>query len=434
MVCYVESSERVQRKFVWFAAALLSFIAALFTKEQAIFALALFVSYEWFFHRRGEGHGIVPLYRLGILMTAAVGYLSCRQLLFGSLTSAVFENIGELKLRLLTIPRIIETFISLIVFPRDLHYYRSVDMLAPYTWPLIVFVALSVGVAFLLRSLPDGERKKAGFGLVWFVIFLFPALNVIPLVNEYSFLAEWEHSLYLPIAGFLIFASAAAGGPIKAFVQRHSQEAAVLAVLFVAVFGFLTIRQNNFWNGEIPLFEQATTFEPQLGRVHVLLAKAYMFNGRLNEALAEFQKAEAIMRAYAGKATTAKAQRFYEGFLKGIYSDAAQCDMAKGNFDLALAQYNHALIIDPKDDRMYANRALVFLQKGQVSDGIHDLQTALSLNPGDVLAANNLSIAFIQSGQIDRARQLLNWILLRNPDFTAARDNLRRLNHDSQPR
>ena len=54
-----------------------------------------------------------------------------------------------------------------------------------------------------------------GFG--WFLASLFPVLNIVPLINEYSFILTPEHFLYLPIVGILIVVVTAADHFLKHF-------------------------------------------------------------------------------------------------------------------------------------------------------------------------------------------------------------------------
>jgi protein O-mannosyl-transferase len=422
---YLRSSEQSdhRRKLIRFAASLGFFIVALFTKEQAVCVLGVIVLYEIFLNGRPEPL-MTRLYRLAILGVAAAGYLSCRHLLFGAVTSAVFENMAELKLRLLAIPTMIEMFMGILLVPVGLHYYRSADILAPYVRPCLLFIFLTGLTVVLIARLPREDRGKALFGLGWFAVFLLPVLNIVPLVNEYSFIAASEHGLYLPMVGFFIFLTAVMA-PYSARIPSGWMKTALAVVIVLLC--LMTARQNTFWRGEIPLFERALAFEPQLGRVHVLLAKAYVFNGRPDKAVNEFNQAAVIMTEYARKATTPKARRFYEGFLKGIYADSAKCYLAQRDPGRAVESINKAIAIDAQDHLLYTNRALVLIMYGRLSDGIADLERALELNPGNLIAANNLSIAYIQAGQKERARDLLQWILVRDPAFAAARRNLEQL-------
>lgn len=406
---------------LWMTVAVFSFIIALFTKEQAVVLPFICLMYEGLMRQRSAASIVA---RLAVLILPLAGYLILRQTLFGGFTSAIFENIGELKLRLLAIPGLIEMYAGLLIFPSGLHYYRSIDILAPYISSWIILALLIVLFFMIVRPLEAQHKKMALFGLAWFILALGPVLNIIPLVNEYSFIAAAEHNLYFPMIGFLILAAAVLNHYSTAL---DPAKVALGVMAIVACLSVMAFTQNRYWRGEVPLFQRAVQFEPQLGRVRILLAKAYIKEGRIDEAIKEYGLAQEIMQSYARKAATPKSQRFYQGMLKGIYSDSAQAFAFKQDWKSSVRHYDLALEIDPGDSYLYSNRALSFIGDQHMELGIRDLQKALSLNPDNLLAANNLSICYIQKGETARAQELLEYILVRDPGFTAARENLMKL-------
>ncbi len=52
----------------------------------------------------------------------------------------------------------------------------------------------------------------------------------------------------------------------------------------------------------------------------------------------------------------------------------------------ALADYDHALGIDPKDAEALRGRGFVHLQRREAAAALSDLEGALALNPNDTLA------------------------------------------------
>lgn len=409
----------------WFIYALLMFAAALLTKEQAVMLPFIVVCYDLFLAK--DRRVAAMLIRWSIFGLLLLGYLGLRHVLFGPLTTAVFENTAELKLRLLSLPRLLGMYGGLVVFPVNLHYYRSIDILAPngLSWFLLALIAVMIrrGMTFLST---DG-RRLIGFGLGWFILALFPVLNIVPLVNEYSFLAAGEHNLYFPMIGFLIALSAVAIAITPRLSNLQMTLAKTSGVLLITALIMASMIQNHFWQSESILFQQAARFEPQLGRVRILLAKAYFRNREFVYAIKEFRQAAHIMNHYVEKSVSDKGTRFYQGMLKGIYSDSAQAYAAIKDFDASIEQYNRALLLDPSDSFLYSNRALSFIAQKNMSSGIKDLETALSLDANNLYAANNLSICLIQKGDLLRARDILQGILSKDPSFLAARDNLNRL-------
>ena len=424
---YVRSVQGIgSSRIFWMVVAVCVFMVALLTKEQAVVLPAVCLIYELLNKERRQ---VSPLLlRVGLMVLPLLGYLFLRQTLFGSFVSSIFENIAELKLRVLGIAGLIEMYGGLLLFPSGLHYYRSVDILAPYVSSWIILGMIILLVYLCLRPLTGLNKKISFFGLAWFLLALGPVLNIIPLVNEYSFIAAAEHNLYFPMIGFLISAGALTDHYAPALNHSLKVWAKTIFIVGIMCMSFLTCAQNRYWQGEIPLFQRALAFEPQLGRVHILLAKAYFKEGRMDQAIQEFAVARDIMNGYVRKCATLKAKRFYQGLLKGIYSDSAQAYASQRDLKASIENYNMALEIDPQDSYIYTNRALSLIAVGDLKGGMADLQKALALNPDNLLAANNLSICFIQRGDIPRARELLESILIKDPGFTAARDNLDKLN------
>ncbi len=288
----------------WIACAL-----ALLSKEQAVVLPVLFAWYDLFWRRDGVRGTLGRWLPFAFLLA---GYFLLRTCVIrGGDAVPALGNPYELWLRVLAIPRTLLMYGRLIVFPYDLHYYRSTDILRPF-WPGMVGLAVLVGG--LVWWARRASRKKAAwliFGLGWFILALGPLLNILPLINEYSLILTAEHFLYLPLWGFLTAASALLAGKV-----RREIWIAALGICLV-----LTTRQVTYWRGEVPLFERVVRYEPSFGRAHILLGKAYMKEGRYARALAAQQKAAAIMRGYIAKVADGPVKEFYRGYLRDIEAD-----------------------------------------------------------------------------------------------------------------
>jgi tetratricopeptide (TPR) repeat protein len=431
---YIRASQSQQegRRFWLLNLAVAGFVLALFSKEQAVVFPFICAAYEIL--NRSKGRAFSGGWRLAAVLLPLLVYLVIRQTLFGSFASAIFENTGELKLRLLAIPGTLAMYTGLILWPAGLHYYRSVDILSPFL-PGVILCALAVVCLWaLIRTFTDENRKRACFGLFWFLFALAPVLNIIPLVNEYSFVAAAEHNLYFPVIGFLIFSCVAADHFASIWPSTYRERWVWFFVVLALIMGIATSLQNRVWKSEITLFQRTLQYQPQLGRVRILLAKAYFKEGRMDEAIAEFALAGEIMGRYAQKAATAKSKHFYNGMLKGIFADSAQAYAFKQDFRSSLLQYDKALALDPEDSHIYSNRALSLIGLGDIDSGMKDLEKASAFDPDNLLAANNLSICYIQKGDTAKARELLRRILAKDPGFKAARDNLDQLDrsHDQK--
>ena len=69
------------------------------------------------------------------------------------------------------------------------------------------------------------------------------------------------------------------------------------------------------------------------------------------------------------------------------YNDSGSDKYDKGDLDGAIADYTHAIALDPKLAKAYYNRGLARYDKGDLSSAIADYDQAIKLNPGYALAS-----------------------------------------------
>lgn len=347
LLCYLKARQKESSRYWvwWYAAALIFFLAALFSKEQAIMLplLAGLVEVTLAAPRLSGGSASFPgppitkagagrmtALRLAGFFIMAFGYLSFRSIVAGNSLAFILAYKGELILRILHIPEVLLMFLGILAFPYDLHYYRSVDILQPYFLTTAILVFFLGALIFLIRCLPRENRPWLVFAGGWFFVALLPVLNIVPLINEYSLILTAEHFLYLPMVGFVLFALLLG----RFVVQKVFQEKAFkINTLLVSILGLVcmaaTIKQNTYWRGEIPLFERVVRFEKDFGRGHILLAKAYYVHQEYDRAIAQYKIALEIMQSYLKRAKVPEAQKFYLGFIQEIYFDLAHCYAAK---------------------------------------------------------------------------------------------------------
>ena len=69
----------------------------------------------------------------------------------------------------------------------------------------------------------------------------------------------------------------------------------------------------------------------------------------------------------------------------------------------AIVTFSKAIEIDPKDPRVYANRAFAYEGKGQYARAIADFTKALEMNPKDADTYNNRALSYYYNKQYDKA-------------------------------
>jgi len=92
----------------------------------------------------------------------------------------------------------------------------------------------------------------------------------------------------------------------------------------------------------------------------------------------------------------------------------------KGDNDRAIADFNEAIRLNPKDADTFANRGIAWGNKGDNDRAIADFNEAIRLNPQDTLAFANRGIAWRNKGDNDRAIADFNEMIRLNPKSASA--------------
>ena len=329
ILLYIKAFKKQKDRPNWFylLGSLLSYGIALFGKEQAIVMPLALILYDLCFSRTPNKISINRLLGKCLFFFCALQYLLWRKALLGNAIIPWAVASHRLGAHLLAIPRILFTYLGLIFFPKELHYYRNIDLFAPFWIAILILGLVITGLFFLIRLMPKKDGRLILFGLGWFLVFILPVINIIPIVVEYSFIAIFEHFLYLPIVGILL----AAFILIEFLIEKiaGSQKTRILKPLLVGsmiiLCLILTVKQTAYWNGEIPLFRRTVKYEPDFGRAHVLLGRAYVKGGECSKAVPEFQKSLVIFKNYQVSTKSPQLADLYSRLIEDVEEDLSAC-------------------------------------------------------------------------------------------------------------
>jgi tetratricopeptide (TPR) repeat protein len=92
----------------------------------------------------------------------------------------------------------------------------------------------------------------------------------------------------------------------------------------------------------------------------------------------------------------------------------------RGAMDRAIADFDRAILFDPRQTRAYNNRGIAYLSKGMLAQALADFNTTVQLDPEHYDAYNNRGIVHDCSGEFDRALADFTRAIALKPDYAKA--------------
>jgi protein O-mannosyl-transferase len=354
------------RKIAWFGLCALSGILALATKENAVMLPVVLYLFDLLIiqgatkerlkrHLVWAGSSILFIIVMAFIFTDPLAYL----------TGTAYDN-REFTLweRLLTQPRVLVYYLSLMLYPmtdrfalvHEVEISRS--LLSPWTtMPAILFWAVWTALGVSLAK----KKPLISFCLLFFVV---------NHVTESSFIALeliYEHRNYLPsMTLFLLFAWA-----IVAFLRDFSDKdllkslTCVFIVITVAGQGYSVIKYNRLFEQPLLLWAYNAEKAPGMSRVHTNLGKALDEIGLLEDAKKSYIKALEI-------------NRFHRHDLRAV---------------------------------PLHNLGVYHLQARDFNDAIHCFEKALEVDPERMKSVQGIGEALYNLGQYDEAESVLRNML-----------------------
>jgi tetratricopeptide (TPR) repeat protein len=334
-----------------------------------------------------------------------------------------------------------------------LHYVRlsfwPQSLVLDYGWPVassaseILPGAIVVGGLAAASGYALVRRPKLGFLGGWFFLILAPTSSVMPLA-DLAFL----HRMYLPLAALVVLAALGGQIALDALVRRRwlrARGAAVAATsLVAAVAASLAVgtwQRNRDFASTISIWRDTVAKAPRNPRAHYILGCEYSAQGRVDEAIAAYQKALEINPDYedahnnlgaalVARGRVAEAMAHYRKALgkhPGYAADLlglGSAQAAGGRLDSAIAFFREALDVDPGSAQAHNNLGYAYSLQGKNDEAIAQFQKAIEIKPEYAAAHNNLGAALIGRGEVAAAIVHFRRALAINPDDPEARRNL----------
>ncbi len=386
---------RVLRTLFFFL-CLFSFLLALGSKENAaMFPVSIFL-YEALilqdnpkaFLKRSWKWVLVAVGSV-VLVGAAYFYFKSGRLLPDIL--AGYENrpftFGQ---RLLTQPRVLLFYISLLLYPMPTRlniahdFPISTSLFTPVSTALSILVIIAlIAAAIILYK----KQPLISFSILFFFVNHIIESSIFPLEMVF------EHRNYFPSMMFFLPVSLGFVSLINYYQHKKLMKSIILGfIVFILIsFGHSTYMRNFTWKNELTLWLDAVEKSPSLFRTHHNLAKYYQDHGFPEKALFEYEKAldsNKIMRKNSKMVAYYNMGKLYEG---------------SGDLDKGLFFYNKALELSPNFPPLIVNIAAIYDKLGKPEKSIKLLKKAYRIDPSDPVTNYNMAIYYLKNHQPDEA-------------------------------
>ena len=299
-----------------------------------------------------------------------------------------------------------------------------------------VFVAGALLLGITVRVVWSARRSPhLAVGWFWFLGMLVPVIGLVQtgmqqIADRYT---------YLPSVGLFVMV-------IWEVAERSSGLRRRTAVLGAAACGVLlacgvvTRLQLDYWRDSEPLFRHALEVTRDNWLAHHSLGHAFRNEGRLDEAIVEYQAGLAIqprpeIRYILGK-TLSERGRYEEAVeqfseLVRLYpedvSALIQLGIARarqGKPDEAARVLSEAVRIQPGDAAAHNSLGNVLAEQGKPEEAVRQFEEAARLKPDHAAAHNNLALSLSKLGRTGDAISQYREAIRLQPDFLAALNNL----------
>jgi tetratricopeptide (TPR) repeat protein len=406
-----------------FAASILCYLLALFSRENALLLPLLILLYCLTLDRTEKGklnHALAVTAPFAII--AAV-FIAWRWLVLASCAKPwLSEGTMPGALRIQIFFRAVAAYAGMIIWPVQLQMDRQLTGGSGWLHVLTLAGVLILTVIVWMMFWGYRNSRAVFFGLCWFTITVLPLL----LLNLVATVAE--HWLYVPSIGFYLAFVAVCAQAIERtntgiqHMVRHVVGFACVIVL--AALTARTIFRNRDWATDASLYRSSGQVASQSLRVQVNLAHMHLVSGQLDQALIEFSELE--RRCQRGplvlivKGNLAAAYHLREDLERAIAKNEECLALDPGDVD---ARLRLAHIWEQRGDFVRAKRSYIaasaastmlsprlslgvfLLHHDRLKEALHAVEEAYELEPGNADVFNLLAGIFARSGQIEKARE-----------------------------
>ena len=383
-------SDRPQKGISYLS--VVSFFLSTLCKEPALTLPLIFAAYDYAFPKRAL-RPLDYLKRYAPYLLAAAVYFILRFNALGGF--APVRRHGELSLfqYLINALLLFRQYLEKLILPVNLtayHVFSPISSLSEWQG----FLSLATAAAFLIALFALKKNGPFFFGLSLVLIPLLPVLY-IPGVGENTFA---ERYLYLPSFGY-VFLVAMVVGNVTLYRPRWTSTLIITLMVITCLYAVGTMRRNVVWKDDYRFWSDVVKKSPDSPVPHYNLGCILSAQGRIDEAVEEFQSAihlhpaavayKSLGAAYQKKGLISEAIKQYSLAIQlqpddaeaHTYLAAAYAEL--GALDKAIQQFLYVVEQHPNSADAHYNLGTAYLEKGLTTEAIPQLESAVRLSPSE---------------------------------------------------
>jgi protein O-mannosyl-transferase len=296
-------------------------------------------------------------------------------------------------------------YLEKLVWPHPLIYVYPRWKIAPS--PPLAWLSLLafIPVLFVLWVARRSWGRPTFVALAYFGGMLFLVLGFF---NVYFFLYSFvaDHFQYLAMMGPLALVCAGVALLFRRLGKAQLILAPVLAAGLFVLLGTLTWQQSSLYANIKVMWSTVAAQNPSAFVAHNNLGDILMDEGKVAVAIEQYKTALALHQDAE------------------VYDNLGNVYLQTGRLDEAMACFQKAIPFQPHNAMTYSDIGNLYLKKGQLDTAIAYFQKALKIESVIPIAWYNLGNAYVQKGQLDLAIQSWQKAVAIQADFAPAHNNL----------